>query len=180
MVNKDIQSVLIYESEIKEIVKGLATKINKDYSGEQLLVVCMLKGSCIFFSDLIRELDLDIRLEFMRISSYGNSAKTSNNVKIIHDLQEDIKGKNVLIVEDIIDSGRTIKNLKELLAKREPKSLRVATMLDKPDRREVDINGEYIGKVIPNEFVVGYGLDYAQKYRNLKDICVLAKSVYLN
>lgn len=180
MVNKDIQSVLIYDSEIKEIVKGLATKINKDYSGEQLLVVCMLKGSCIFFSDLIRELDLDIRLEFMRISSYGNSAKTSNNVKIIHDLQEDIKGKNVLIVEDIIDSGRTIKNLKELLAKREPKSLRVATMLDKPDRREVDINGEYIGKVIPNEFVVGYGLDYAQKYRNLKDICVLAKSVYLN
>ncbi len=180
MVNKDIQSVLICESEIKEIVKGLATKINKDYSGEQLLVVCMLKGSCIFFSDLIRELDLDIRLEFMRISSYGNSAKTSNNVKIIHDLQEDIKGKNVLIVEDIIDSGRTIKNLKELLAKREPKSLRVATMLDKPDRREVDINGEYIGKVIPNEFVVGYGLDYAQKYRNLKDICVLAKSVYLN
>ena len=113
MVNKDIQSVLICESEIKEIVKGLATKINKDYSGEQLLVVCMLKGSCIFFSDLIRELDLDIRLEFMRISSYGNSAKTSNNVKIIHDLQEDIKGKNVLIVEDIIDSGRTIKNLKE-------------------------------------------------------------------
>lgn len=180
MVNKDIQSVLICESEIKEIVKDLATKINKDYSGEQLLVVCMLKGSCIFFSDLIRELDLDIRLEFMRISSYGNSAKTSNNVKIIHDLQEDIKGKNVLIVEDIIDSGRTIKNLKELLAKREPKSLRVATMLDKPDRREVDINGEYIGKVIPNEFVVGYGLDYAQKYRNLKDICVLAKSVYLN
>ncbi len=180
MVNKDIQSVLICESEIKEIVKGLATKINKDYIGEQLLVVCMLKGSCIFFSDLIRELDLDIRLEFMRISSYGNSAKTSNNVKIIHDLQEDIKGKNVLIVEDIIDSGRTIKNLKELLAKREPKSLRVATMLDKPDRREVDINGEYIGKVIPNEFVVGYGLDYAQKYRNLKDICVLAKSVYLN
>lgn len=180
MDKKDIQSVLISESEIKEIVKGLATKINKDYSGEQLLVVCILKGACIFFSDLIRELDLDIKLDFMVISSYGNSTKTSTEVKIIHDLQEDIKGKNVLIVEDIIDSGRTIKHLKELLTKRGPKSLRVAAMLDKPDRREVDINGEYIGKVIPDEFVVGYGLDYSQKYRNLKEICVLAKSVYLN
>lgn len=180
MDKKDIQSVLISESEIKEIVKGLANKINKDYVGEQLLVVCILKGACIFFSDLIRELDLDIKLDFMVISSYGNSTKTSTEVKIIQDLQEDIKGKNVLIVEDIIDSGRTIKNLKELLAKREPKSLRVAAMLDKPDRREVDINGEYIGKVIPDEFVVGYGLDYSQKYRNLKEICVLAKSVYLN
>ena len=113
------------------------------------------------------------------MSSYGNSTTSSREVKIIKDLSEDIKGKNVLVVEDIIDSGRTIKSLKELLEKREPKCLKIVTMLNKPDRREVDIVTDYNGKVIPDEFVIGYGLDYAQNYRNLKDICVLSPSVYM-
>lgn len=178
MDNADMQSILINEQEIKDIVKCMADKITCDYKGEELLVVCILKGGCIFFSDLIRAINLDIKVDFMLVSSYGNGTASSSNLQIIKDLQEDIQGKNVLICEDIIDSGRTIKELKELLCKRYPKSIKVAAMLDKPDRREVQVEGDYIGKVILDEFVVGYGLDYAQKYRNLKDICVLAKSVY--
>lgn len=178
MKKSDIQSVLISESEIKEIVKEMGRQITADFAGEELLVVCILKGSCVFFSDLVREIDADVKFDFMVVSSYGNGTTSSTYVNVIHDLSTDIKGKNVLIVEDIIDSGRTIKCLKELLLDRHPAKLKIATLLNKPDRREVEISSDYVGKDIPNEFIVGYGLDYAQKYRNLKDICVLAKEVY--
>ncbi|MDE6968008.1 MAG: hypoxanthine phosphoribosyltransferase [Clostridia bacterium] len=178
MNNKDIQRVLVTKEEIAVRVKELGEQITKDFAGEEIIAVCILKGSCIFYSDLIREINLPAKFDFMVLSSYGSGTTSSREVKIIKDLTEDIKGKNVLVVEDIIDSGRTIKSLKELLIKREPKSLKVVTMLDKPERREVDIQTDYTGVVIPDEFVIGYGLDYAQKYRNLKDICVLSPEVY--
>lgn len=178
MNNKDIQRVLVTKEEIAVRVKELGEQITKDFAGEEIIAVCILKGSCIFYSDLIREINLPTKFDFMVLSSYGSGTTSSREVKIIKDLTEDIKGKNVLVVEDIIDSGRTIKSLKELLIKREPKSLKVVTMLDKPERREVDIQTDYTGVVIPDEFVIGYGLDYAQKYRNLKDICVLSPEVY--
>ena len=179
MVGSDIEKVLVPKEEVEEIVKRLGEQITNDFLGEELIVVCILKGSCIFLSDLVREINIDVKFDFMVLSSYGNSTTSSREVKIIKDLSEDIKGKNVLVVEDIIDSGRTIKSLKELLEKREPKCLKIVTMLNKPDRREVDIVTDYNGKVIPDEFVIGYGLDYAQNYRNLKDICVLSPSVYM-
>ncbi len=178
MLNTDIERVLVPQKEIAQIVKNLGKQITNDFAGEELVVVCILKGSSIFFSDLVREIDLDMKFDFMVLSSYGNGTTTTREIKIVKDLTEDIKDKNVLVVEDIIDSGRTIKSLKELLEKREPKCLKIVTMLNKPDRREVDIVTDYNGKVIPDEFVVGYGLDYAQNYRNLKDICVLSPSVY--
>ncbi len=178
MLNTDIERVLVPQKEIAQIVKNLGKQITNDFVGEELVVVCILKGSSIFFSDLVREIDLDMKFDFMVLSSYGNGTTSTREVKIVKDLTEDIKDKNVLVVEDIIDSGRTIKSLKELLEKREPKCLKIVTMLNKPDRREVDIVTDYNGKVIPDEFVVGYGLDYAQNYRNLKDICVLSPSVY--
>lgn len=178
MDKKDIKNVLVTKEEIATIVKDLGKQITKDFAGEEIVAVCILKGSCVFFSDLIREIDLDVKIDFMVLSSYGNGTTSSRQINIIKDLSEDIKDKNVIVVEDIIDSGRTIKSLKELLCQRTPKSLKVVTMLNKPDRREVDIDSDYVGKVIPDEFVVGYGLDYAQKYRNLKEICVLSPSVY--
>lgn len=178
MYGREVEKVLIPKEEIESIVKNLGKQISKDFAGEELIVVCILKGSCIFFSDLVREINLDVKLDFMTISSYGNGTSSSREVKIVKDLSEDIKGKNVLVVEDIIDSGRTIKRLKELLAEREQKCLKIVSMLDKPERREVEVDGDYCGKQIPDEFVIGYGLDYAQNYRNFKDICVLAPAVY--
>lgn len=180
MNKSDIQRVLVTKEKVKETIEKMGAQITKDFAGEELIVVCILKGSCIFFSDLVREIDLDVKFDFMILSSYGDGSSTSGNVLVKKDLSEDIKGKNVLVVEDIIDSGRTIKRLKEILAEREPKTLKVATLLDKPERREVDVTTDYVGVVIPDEFVVGYGLDYAQNYRNLKDVCVLSPSVYNN
>lgn len=178
MNKSDIEKVLITKDEIGNIVKELGAKITKDFDGEELVVVCILKGSSIFFSDLVRNIKLDVKFDFMVISSYGNGTSSSREVKIIKDLTEDISGKNVLVVEDIIDSGRTLKSLSELLSARGPKTLKTVTMLDKPSRREVDMMADYVGKIIPDEFVIGYGLDYAQKYRNLEDICVLSPAVY--
>lgn len=178
MNRSDIEKVLIKKEEITSIVKNLGDKITQDFAGEELIVVCILKGSSIFFADLVREIKLDVKFDFMVLSSYGNGTTSSREIKILKDLTEDISGKNVLVVEDIIDSGRTLKSLKELLEGRNPKCLKTVTMLDKPERREVDMTTDYCGKVIPDEFVIGYGLDYAQKYRNLEDICVLSPSVY--
>lgn len=178
MNKSDIEKVLITKDEIGNIVKELGAKITNDFDGEELVVVCILKGSSIFFSDLVRNIKLDVKFDFMVISSYGNGTSSSREVKIIKDLTEDISGKNVLVVEDIIDSGRTLKSLSELLSTRGPKTLKMVTMLDKPSRREVDMMADYVGKIIPDEFVIGYGLDYAQKYRNLEDICVLSPAVY--
>ena len=159
--------VMISEEEIANKVKELAKQIEKDYEGEQLLVVGILKGASVFVSDLIRKIDLDVNIEFMSVSSYGNGTESSGTVRILKDLDVDIAGKNVLIVEDIIDSGLTLSNLVKELKIRNPKSLKLCTLLDKPQRRTSNIPVDYVGFVIEDKFIVGYGIDWAEKYRNL-------------
>ncbi len=178
MYADQIEKVLVAKEQIAVRVKELGEQISKDYYGETLTLVCTLRGASIFFADLAREIDLDIELDFISASSYGAGTKSSGEVKMIKDLSAPIKGKNVIIVEDIIDTGITLNFLTKLLLTREPKSLKVCALLDKKERREVDFEGDYIGFEIPNEFVVGYGLDYNEKMRNLKDVCVLSPSVY--
>ena len=175
-----LNGVMYSAEEIKSKVKELAKQIEKDYAGEELLVVGILKGASVFCADLIREIDLDVRMDFMVVSSYGSSTESSGTVKIIKDLDVDIENKNVLIVEDIIDSGLTLSSLVAALKTRRPKSLKLCTLLDKPERRVKDVKVDYVGFNIPDEFVVGYGLDYDQQYRNLPYIGVLKPEVYEN
>ncbi len=158
---------LISEEEISKRIIELANEINNDYHNEDLILVGLLKGSVIFLSDLSRKLTLNCKLDFMIISSYGNNMESSKDVRLLKDLDESIKNKNVLIVEDIIDTGYTLKKVIELLETREPKSLKICTLLDKPEKREVSVNVDYVGFKIPDEFVVGYGIDYAQNHRTL-------------
>lgn len=162
--------VMISEEEIAKKVDELAKQIERDYKGEQLLVVGILKGASVFVSDLIRKINLDVNIDFMSVSSYGNSTESSGTVRILKDLDVDIAGKNVLIVEDIIDSGLTLSNLVKELKIRNPKSLKLCTLLDKPERRTSNIPVDYVGFVIEDKFVVGYGIDWAEKYRNLSYI----------
>jgi len=172
--DKDVVKVLVSQEEIALKVKELGEKITADFAGEDsLIVVGLLKGSILFMSDLIREIKLPIKIDFMTVSSYGNQKETSREVKIVKDLEENIIGKNVLIVEDIIDSGLTLNKILEILKAREPKTLKLATFLNKPSRREVNVKIDYNGYDIPDEFVVGYGLDYAQNYRNLSYVGIL-------
>lgn len=178
-LHKDVESVLVSEQEIKDIVNALADKINIDYGDEELTVLVILKGSMIFASDLIRQLKMPVSIEFMRVSSYGAGTSSSGFINIKQDVEEDIKGKNILIIEDIIDSGNTLYKLKEVLLERKPKTLRICTLLDKPDRRVSDVAVEYQGKIIPDEFAIGYGLDYNEQYRNLNYVGVLKKEVYM-
>ena len=159
--------VMISEEEIAKKVEELAKQIEKDYEGEQLLVVGILKGASVFVSDLIRKINLDVNIDFMSVSSYGNGTESSGTVRILKDLDVDIAGKNVLIVEDIIDSGLTLSNLVKELEIRNPKSLTLCTLLDKPERRTSNIPVDYVGFVIEDKFIVGYGIDWAEKYRNL-------------
>lgn len=168
-----ITGVMLSEEEIKAKVAELGKQIEKDYKGQDLLVVGILKGASVFVADLIREINLDVNIDFMSVSSYGNSTESSGTVKILKDLDVDIKGKNVLIVEDIIDSGLTLSNLTRELNVREPKSLRICTLLDKPNRRKANIYVDYVGFVIEDKFIVGYGIDYAEKYRNLPYIGIV-------
>jgi len=177
-LHPDIESILVSQEEIKEILNTIAQKINKDLNGEELLVVVILRGSMVFASDLIRKLNMPVKIEFMRASSYGSSTESSGFINVKQDLETDIEGKNVLIIEVIIDSGNTLFKLKELLLSRNPKTCRICTMLDKPQRRVSEVEVEYIGKEIPNEFAVGYGLDYNEYYRNLPYVGVLKRSVY--
>ena len=174
-----VETVLIPEDKIKERVKELGAQISKDYKGKTLTVVCILRGASLFFVDLVRELDLDVRFEFMVVSSYGSGTTSSGEVKIIQDLAKPIRDKDVLIVEDIIDSGNTMSALTKVLQAREPASVKVCAFLDKPSRRTVDFKGDYIGFTVEDKFIIGYGLDYDEKYRNLKDICVLKPEVYM-
>ena len=155
------------EEQIREKVIELGKQIENDYKGEEILVVGILKGANVFTCDLIRQIDLDVKIDFMSVSSYGSGTESSGTVRILKDLDTDIKGRNVLIVEDIIDSGRTLSNLVKELQIREPKSLKLCTLLDKPSRRVVDVDVEYVGFEIEDKFIVGYGIDYAEKYRNL-------------
>lgn len=164
--------ILISKKDIKKLVEKLADQLNQDFETEELIAICVLKGSIIFFADLIRRLKMPIILDFIQLSSYSG-AETTGKVNIIKDLSVDIKDKNVLIVEDIIDTGLTLKCLKAILLKRQPKCLKVITLLDKPSRRKVKIKADYTGKKIPDEFVVGYGLDFKEQYRNLPHIAIV-------
>lgn len=159
--------VLLSEEQIQTRVRELAAAISKDYEGETVTLVCILKGAVVFLSDLMRALEIPARLDFMAISSYGSSAKSSGVVQILKDLDHPIEGEHVIIVEDIIDTGLSLQYLTENLRTRKPASLRVCVLLDKPDRRRVDVAVDYVGFSIPDEFVVGYGLDYAEQYRQL-------------
>lgn len=159
--------VLIEESEVQKRIREIAEEISKDYEGKEVLLVCILKGSVMFTCELAKRIKCPVLFDFMSVSSYGNGTESSGRVKIIKDLDDNIEGKDVIVIEDIIDSGRTLKFLMEVLEVRNPRSLKLCTLLDKPDRRVVDVKVDYTGFKIPDEFVVGYGLDYAQKYRNL-------------
>ncbi len=174
----DIDRVLISEEELSDIVKGLGEKITDDYKDKDLLLVSILKGSITFMADLMRQINIPCNIDFMAVSSYGSGTKSSGVVKIIKDLDSSIEGKDLLIVEDILDSGRTLNYIKEILLARNPKSIKICTLFDKPERREVDLYADYIGSKVPNEFIVGYGLDYNEYYRNLPYIGVLKESVY--
>ena len=157
----------------------LAERINQDYAGKELLLVCILKGAVTVFADVLRRITIPCQIDFMAISSYGSSTKSSGVVRILKDLDHGIEGKDVLIVEDIVDSGMSMHYLLDTLKTRKPASVRLLTLLDKPDRRRVELQADYIGFTIPDEFVIGYGLDYAEKYRNLPDVCVLSPKVYM-
>lgn len=177
-MNKDIKKILISEEELENKVKALGAKIAADYKNKDLLLVCVLKGAVIFVSDLMRTIDLPLDIDFMAISSYGSNTKSSGVVRILKDLNASIEGRHVLIVEDIIDSGLTLSYLVDNLKSRGPASVEICTILDKPDRRVADLEIKYIGFQVPDEFVVGYGLDYAEKYRNLPYIAVLKEEIY--
>jgi len=174
----DLSRVLVTREEIAEAVAKLGQQITKDYQGKELMLVGILKGAVVFFSDLVREIDLPVKMEFMAVSSYGAATKTTGVVNLVKDITVDITGMDVLIVEDIVDSGMTLSYLKKYLSTRGAASIRIATLLDKPERRRVDLKADYFCFTIPDEFVVGYGLDYAEKYRNLPDIGVLDPRVY--
>jgi hypoxanthine phosphoribosyltransferase len=165
--------VLIRRSAIQKRVRQVAHQITKDFKGERIHIVGVLKGACIFLSDLVRELSLDTSIDFIAVSSYGKGKQSSGQVRVLKDLDSSIQGLNVVVVEDILDTGLTLSYLLRVLQQRKPKALRVAALLDKPSRRIKDVKADYIGFKIPNEFVVGYGLDYAERYRNLKDVCIL-------
>lgn len=165
--------VLLTEEEVDERIQAIGEQISRDYAGKQVHLVCVLKGGSFFMCELAKRISIPVSLDFMAVSSYGATTKSSGVVKIVKDLDETVKGKDVLVVEDIVDSGRTLSYLLEMLKSREPASLRLCTLLDKPDRRVVPVHVDYTGFQIPDEFVVGYGLDYAQRYRNLPYIGVV-------
>ena len=165
--------VLLTEEEVDEKIKQLGLKISEDYAGRSVHLICVLKGGAFFMCELAKRITVPVSMDFMSVSSYGNGTATSGAVKIIKDLDEPIEDKDVLIVEDIIDSGTTLHYLTEILYKRKPASIRICTLLDKPERRTADVKVDYVGFNIPDEFVVGYGLDYAQKYTNLPYIGVV-------
>ncbi len=177
-IEQDIERVLVSENEIKNKISEMGKKISEDYKGKKLLVIGILKGSVVFMSDLIRAIDGDVQIDFMVVSSYGSGTETTNSLNIRLDLTRPIDGVDVLIAEDIIDSGNTLSKVKKMLLQRQPASLKIAALLDKPDRRQSHVDIDYEGFSIPDEFVVGYGLDYAEKYRNLPFIGVLKRSIY--
>ncbi len=174
----DIEKVLYSEEELKAICKRLGEQISEDYKDKNLLLVSVLKGSIVFMGDLMRNITVPCRIDFMAVSSYGSGTQSSGRVKIKKDLDIDISGYDLLVVEDILDSGVTLNSLRQLLKLRNPKSIKICTLLDKPERRKADITADYVGTEVPDEFVVGYGLDYDEKYRNLPFIGVLKRSVY--
>lgn len=177
-MQNDIGRILLSEAEIVAKVKELGDKLTEEYRGKELLVVGILKGSNVFMSDLIRQINIPLKIDFMMVSSYGNATESTGVVKIIKDIEQSISGKHLLIVEDIIDSGLTLKYLTEMLETRKPASIKLCTLLDKPARRKENVDVDYVGFEMPDEFLVGYGIDYAEYYRNLPYIGVLKPEVY--
>ncbi len=174
----DIEEILLTEKDLQKAVKKLGKQISADYEGKNLMLVAVLKGSVIFMADLMRAITIPISIDFMSVSSYGGGVKSTGIVKIIKDLDHDISGYDVLIVEDILDSGLTLSYLTNVLRQRKVNSIRIATLLDKPELRQVDIKPDYACFVVPDKFVVGYGLDYDQKYRNLPYVGIVKPEVY--
>ena len=177
-VEKDIEKILIDEETIQKRVHELAKQISQDYKGKDIIAVCILRGSTLFFADLMKYIEIPVAFEFMSVSSYGSGAVSSGKVNIKYDIQQDIKGKDILIVEDIIDSGITLDRLKSVLEERQPASFNICCLLNKPDRRVKNIDVKYVGFDIPDEFVVGYGLDYNEKYRNYGSVGILKREIY--
>lgn len=177
MYGNDVEKVLISEEEIKEICKKLGKRISEDYKDRKLLLVSVLKGAVVFLADLMREITCDCQMDFLSVSSYSGT-KTTGVVKFKKDMDVDPKGMDILIVEDILDSGITLSYLKKVLEDRNAASVKICTFLDKPTNRKADIKADYTGAEVPDEFIIGYGLDYNEKYRNLPFVGVLAKEVY--
>ncbi|MCX7710521.1 MAG: hypoxanthine phosphoribosyltransferase [Clostridia bacterium] len=177
-MQRDIEEVLVSRETISEMVRTLGKRISEDYEGQELVLIGVLKGGFVFLADLMREITIPVDMDLISVSSYGAQTRSSGVVRIIKDIDITITNKHVLIVEDIVDTGLTLKHLKELLSTRGPASIKVAAAFDKPSRRKVEIEAEYKGIVIPDKFVIGYGLDYAGKYRNLPDLCTLSPKVY--
>ena len=178
MMEKDIEKVLFTEEELRTRVAELAAMIEKDYEGKEIMLIGVLRGSFVFMADLCRAINLHCTLDFMSVSSYGKGTKSSGQVQITKDLSEDITGCHVIVVEDILDSGNTLSYLLKMLQNRNPASIRLCTLLDKPERRQKPVEVHYSGFTIPDAFVVGYGLDYAERYRNLPYIGILKPEVY--
>ncbi len=176
--DNDIQEVLFSEEQLKNRVREIAQQITADYQGKEIMLISVLRGSFVFMADLCRAIDLPCTLDFMAVSSYGKGTKSSGQVQITKDLSEDISDRHIIVVEDILDSGNTLSYLLKILENRHPASIRLCTLLDKPDRRVKPVEVHYSGFTIPDAFVVGYGLDYAEKYRNLPYIGILKPQVY--
>lgn len=177
-MENDILDILITKEELEKKIFELGKRISNDYLGKNLMMISVLKGSVIFMADLMRAITIPCEIDFMAVSSYGNAAKTSGVVKIIKDLDIDLANRDLLIVEDILDSGKTLSYIKKILNERKPSSIKICTLLDKPECRQSDIVSDYSGFDVPNEFVVGYGLDFGEKYRNLPYIGVLKPQIY--
>ena len=178
MLEKDIQEVLFSQQQLEERVDQIAQEITRDYAGKEIVLISVLRGSFVFMADLCRRIDLPCTIDFMSVSSYGSGTSSTGQVQITKDLSGDISGKHILVVEDILDSGNTLSYLLKLLEQRKPASIRLCTLLDKPERRVKPVEVHYSGFTIPDYFVVGYGLDYAEKYRNLPYIGILKPCVY--
>ena len=176
----DVETILFREDVLANRIHELGEEITKDFIGEEVMLVGILKGASVFLADLIRQINLNVYVDYMVVSSYGNSAETSGVVRIVKDLEDNIEGKNIIIVEDIIDTGLTLEYLRQNLLSRNPKSLKICTLLDKPARRVREINIDYKGFEVPDEFIIGFGIDYAEKYRNLPFVGLLKREVYSN
>lgn len=174
----DLAYILYSEEKLADVVKKLGARISEEYKDKNLFMVAVLKGSVIFMADLMRSITIPCEVDFMSVSSYGKGTTTSGQVRILKDLDASLEGKDLLLVEDILDSGVTLSYLKELLGARKPASIRICTLLDKPDRRKANLFADFVGETVPDAFIVGYGLDYAEKYRNLPYIAVLKSEIY--
>ena len=177
-MHNDVKAVLFSEQDLQEIVARIGKQISEDYKDKNLFMVSVLKGSLMFMADLMRAIDVPCEIDFMAVSSYGAGTTTTGAVRILKDLDSSLEGKDILVVEDILDSGVTLSYLLKHLSSRNPNSIRLCTLLDKPERRKMPITADYIGTTVPDEFIVGYGLDYDEKYRNLPYIGVLKREIY--